>query len=74
MRLEKGRKRKLECIKKRLHVHCKEMIVPANSLFFINGFTEYVPVGEYLMPKHFLKSGVVIAENLISIRENLLGE
>ena len=36
-------------------------------MFIINAFCSNVPVGEYSIPKHLLKNGVVIAENLIKI-------
>ena len=35
--------------------------IPANSLYVINAFCKDVEVGEYFMPKHSFKNGVLIA-------------
>ena len=59
--------------RQRLHVHSNAVRILANSLFVINAFCNNVPVGEYFMPKHSLKNGVIIAESVIKIRENLRG-
>ena len=56
-----------------LNVHCHTMIIPANSVNIINGFCRDVAAGEYIMPKHSLRNGILIAESIVKIKENSQG-
>ena len=56
-----------------LNVHCHTMTIPANSKNIINCFCRDVAVGEYIMPKHSLRIGTLIAESLVKIEENRQG-
>ena len=56
-----------------LNVHCHTMTIPANSLYIIDGFCRDVAAGEYIMPKHSLRNGVLIAESIVEIKENFKG-
>ena len=44
-----------------------------NSLNIINGFCRDVEEGEYIMPKHSLRNGILIAESIVEIKENSRG-
>ena len=52
-----------------LNVHCHTMTIPANSINIINCFCGDVAAGEYIMTKHSLRNGILIAESLVKIEE-----
>ena len=49
------------------------MTIPANSINIINCFCRDVAAGEYIMPKHSLRNGLLIAESLVKIEEKPQG-
>ena len=79
MRRRKRKKMKVEalCAEKvtvrDLNVHCHTMTIPANSINIINCFCRDVAAGEYIMPKHSLRNGLLIAESLVKIEEKPQG-
>ena len=79
MRRRKRKKIKVEalCAEKvtvrDLNVHCHTMTIPANSINIINCFCRDVAAGEYIMPKHSLRNGLLIAESLVKIEEKPQG-
>ena len=79
MRRRKRKKIKVEalCAEKvtvrDLNVHCNTMTIPANSINIINCFCRDVAAGEYIMPKHSLRNGLLIAESLVKIEEKPQG-
>ena len=56
-----------------LNVHCHTMTIPANSINIINCFCRDVAAGEYIMPKHSLRNGILIAESLVKMEEKPQG-
>ena len=79
MRRRKKKKIKVEalCAEKvtvrDLNVHCHMMTIPANSINIINCFCRDDAAGEYIMPKHSLRNGLLIAESLVKIEEKPQG-
>ena len=79
MRRRKRKKIKVEalCAEKvtvrDLNVHCHTMTILANSINIINCFCRDVAAGEYIMPKHSLRNGLLIAESLVKIEEKPQG-
>ena len=49
------------------------MTIPANSINVINCFCRDVAAGEYIMPKHSLRNGILIAESLVKFEEKPQG-
>ena len=56
-----------------LNVHCHTMTITANSINVINGFCRDVAAGEYIMPNHSLRNGILIAESIVEIKGNSQG-
>ena len=79
MRRRKRKKIKVEALSaekvtvRDLNVHCHTMTIPANSINIINCFCRDVAAGEYIMPKHSLRNGLLIAESLVKIEEKPQG-
>ena len=79
MRRRKRKKIKVEALSaekvtvRDINVHCHTMTISANSINIINCFCRDVAAGEYIMPKHSLRNGLLIAESLVKIEEKPQG-
>ena len=56
-----------------VNVHCDAITIPANSINVLNAFCRDIAAGEYIMPKHSLRNGILIAESIVKINENSRG-